>query len=76
MKLKVAQVIGLNTDQKAAQVLHSEGDGENAFFGLINLESDDAFTRGRQTLSEISDAYFDFELPPSQKLSKIYSLNF
>lgn len=74
MKLKAAQVIGLNTDQKAAQVLHSEGDGENAFFGLINLESDDAFTRGRQTLSEISDAYFDFEFSPSQKLSEAFKL--
>lgn len=69
MKIKIAQVIGLNTDQKAAQVYSSIQDSENAFFALLILECDDAFTKGRQTLSEISSFYFDEEGTPHQKLT-------
>ena len=69
MKLKVAQVVGLNTDQKAAQVYSSIQNAENAFFALLVLECDDAFTKGRQTLSELGDFYFDFEGTPSEKLT-------
>ncbi len=69
MQLKVAQVVGLNTDQKAAQVLSIISDKDNAFFALLTLECDDAFTRGRQTLSELSDLYFEGN--SSQKLSEV-----
>jgi len=61
MKLKVAQVIGLNTDQKAAQVISSPQDADNSFFAVLELKCDDAFTKGRQALTELSDFYFDFE---------------
>lgn len=71
MKLKVAQVIGLNTDQKAAQVISTIQDG-NAFFAVLSLSSDDAFTKGRQILSELSDFYFDFEGSPSEKLTQTF----
>lgn len=71
MKLKVAQVIGLNTDQKASQVTALIQDKENAFFALLTLECDDAFTRGRQTLSEATDLYFDTEGTPSDRLSQV-----
>lgn len=71
MNLKVAQVIGLNTDQKAAQVISNIQD-DNAFFAILDLSCDDAFTRGRQTLSELSDFYFDFEGTPSEKLTKTF----
>lgn len=71
MKLKVAQVIGLNTDQKASQVTALIQDKENAFFALLTIECDDAFTRGRQTLSEASDLYFESEGTPSDKLSEV-----
>lgn len=71
MKIKIAQVIGLNTDQKAAQVYSLIQDSENAFFALLILECDDAFTRGRQTLSEISSFYFDAEGTPNQKLAAV-----
>ncbi|MBI2020611.1 hypothetical protein HYS94_04285 [Candidatus Daviesbacteria bacterium] len=68
MNLKVAQVIGLNTDQKAAQVSSTIRDADNAFFALIKLSSDDAFTKGRQILSELSDLYFDTEGSAAEKL--------
>lgn len=71
MNIKVAQVIGLNTDQKAAQVISTPG-GENAFFAVLDLSCDDAFTKGRQILSELSDYYFDFEGTPAEKLKACF----
>ncbi|OGE37851.1 hypothetical protein A3B45_02785 [Candidatus Daviesbacteria bacterium RIFCSPLOWO2_01_FULL_39_12] len=68
MKLKYAQVIGLNTDQKAAQTIFNSQDEENAFLAILQLGCDDAFTRGRQTLIEAADFYFDFDGSPAQKL--------
>lgn len=71
MKLKIAQVIGLNTDQKAAQVISVLRE-DNAFLAVLDLTSDDAFTRGRQALSEVSDFYFDFEGTPAEKLTATF----
>ncbi len=71
MKLKIAQIVGLNTDQKAAQVL-SEQREEEAFLGVLNLSCDDAFTKGRQILSELSDFYFDLTGAPAEKLSNTF----
>lgn len=72
MKLKIAQVIGLNTDQKAAQVISNARNGDNSFFAVLDLTSDDAFTKGRQVLSELSDFYFDFEGTPAEKLNAAF----
>ncbi len=73
MKLNIAQVIGLNTDQKAAQVISSLRDGgDNSFLAVLNLTCDDAFTKGRQILSDLSDFYFDFEGSPSEKLNGVF----
>lgn len=72
MKLNIAQVVGLNTDQKAAQVISSSQDGDNSFFAVLELSSDDAFTKGRQILSEASDFYFDFEGSPADKLKATF----
>lgn len=72
MNLKIAQVIGLNTDQKAAQVISSAQDNENTFLGVIILSCDDAFTKGRSALSELSDFYFDFEGSASEKLTATF----
>ncbi|TSC87872.1 MAG: Uncharacterized protein G01um10147_375 [Microgenomates group bacterium Gr01-1014_7] len=71
MNLKIAQVIGLNTDQKAAQV-SSGVRGDNSFFAVLDLTCDDAFTKGRQILSQLSDFYFDFEGSPAEKLSATF----
>ena len=72
MKFKVALVIGLNTDQKASQVISTIRDLDNAFFAVLILESDDAFTKGRQILSDLSDFYFDFEGSASEKLKNTF----
>ncbi|MBI3109579.1 hypothetical protein HYZ06_00920 [Candidatus Daviesbacteria bacterium] len=73
MKISVAQVIGLNTDQQAAQVVSQIQDSENAFLALLQLTCDDAFTKGRQALSELADFYFDFEGSPAQKLTAAFA---
>ena len=72
MKLTATQVIGLNTDQKAAQVASLIRDGDNAFFAVLDLTCDDAFTKGRQILSELSDFYFEFEGSASEKLNATF----
>lgn len=72
MKLKIAQVVGLNTDQKAAQVTSTVADQENAFLALLILSCDDAFTKGRQGLSELSDFYFDFQGTSAEKLKATF----
>lgn len=72
MKLNIAQVLGLNTDQKAAQVISSIQDADNAFFALVDLACDDAFTKGRSALSELSDFYFESEGSASEKLIATY----
>ncbi len=73
MKLKVSQVIGLNTDQKASQVISAIRDADNSFFAVLNLTCDDAFTKGRQILSDLSDFYFDFEGSSSEKLTATFT---
>ncbi len=72
MKLKIAQVIGLNTDQKAAQVVSSVREDDNSFFAVLELTSDDAFTSGRQILSELEDFYFESEGTAAEKLNATF----
>lgn len=72
MKLKIAQVIGLNTDQKAAQVTSSTREA-SSFFAVLELVCDDAFTRGRQALSELEDFYFEFEGSATEKLNATFA---
>lgn len=71
MNLKIAQVIGLNTDQRAAQVASSIRE-DDAFLAILELISDDAFTKGRQILSELEDFYFDLEGTISEKLNAAF----
>lgn len=68
MKLNIAQVIGLNTDQKAAQVLSSIRE-EETFLAVLELSCDDAFTRGRQMLSDFADFYFEAEGSVPERLN-------
>lgn len=72
MKLKIAQAIGLNTDQKAAQVSSSTRD-ETTFLAVLDFTSDDAFTKGRQILSELEDFYFEAEGGLAEKLNATFS---
>ena len=71
MNLRIAQVVGLNTDQKAAQVASVTRDG-NTFLAVLILSSDDAFTKGRQVLSELSDFFFDGEGTPAERLKSTF----
>lgn len=71
MKLKIAQVIGLNTDQKAAQVTSSQRE-DSVFLAVLILVSDDAFTKGRQFLSELEDYYFEAEGSIAEKLTHTF----
>lgn len=71
MKLKTVQVIGLNTDQKAAQV-SSDIREDSTFLAVLQLTSDDAFTKGRQALSELEDFFFEFEGTQAEKLNATF----
>src|SRR3989344_3449063 len=57
--IKVGKVVGINTDQQAALASSTGSEGDSFFLAILSLVCDDAFTRGRQLLSEISDTYFD-----------------
>ncbi len=72
MKLGIAQVIGLNTDQKAAQALSTVREGDS-FLGVLQITCDDAFTKARQILSELQDFYYEEEGTISQKLNATFA---
>lgn len=72
MRLKIAQVIGLNTDQKAALVTSGARNGDN-FLAVLLLSCDDAFTKGRVILSELEDFYFEFEGKVAEKLNAAFA---
>lgn len=72
MNLRIAQVIGLNTDQKAAQVTSTARD-DNTFMAVLEMSCDDAFTKGRQALSELEDFYFEFEGNPTERLNATFA---
>lgn len=71
MKLKIAQVVGLNTDQKAAQAISVTRE-DNTFLAVLILSSDDAFTKGRQALSELSDFFFEAEGTVAERLNSTF----
>ncbi len=71
MKYNIAQVIGLNTDQEAAQAISQNRDSE-IFLAVLTLSCDDAFTKGRQLLSEAADYYFEAEGSSAQKIETTF----
>lgn len=72
MNYKIAQVIGLNTDQTAAQVISSIRDENNLFLAVLQLTCDDAFTKGRQVLNDLVDFYFEKEGNTGSKLTETF----
>ncbi|QQG43771.1 MAG: hypothetical protein HYW45_01980 [Candidatus Daviesbacteria bacterium] len=72
MKFAVAKATGLNSDQQAALVNCAEQNGQ-LFVGLVRLAGDDAFTRGRQLLSELSDLFWEEEGSIGEKLTKVFA---
>lgn len=73
MELKIAQAIGLNTDQTAALVLSSVSEDGQQFLATLKLTCDDAFTRGRQVLAEIEDFYHENDGTVAKKLTDSFA---
>ncbi len=71
MIYKIARAVGLNSDQRASLVSSVPKDSENLLLGVLQLTSDDAFTRGRQLLSELSDNFFEEEGSTPEKLTAL-----
>lgn len=72
MIFKIAKVHGLNSDQQASLTFVSQQDF-GTFLAILSINCDDAFSQGRQTLSELADLYFDTEGAISQKLSQTFN---
>lgn len=70
MNYKVGKVVGINTDQRAAVSMSAPGEDGSLFLGVLQLECDDAFTKGRQLLSELADEFFDSRESQLQKLAQ------
>ncbi len=71
MIYKIARAVGLNSDQRASLVSSVPKGADNLLMGVLQLTCDDAFTRGRQLLSELSDNFFEEEGSTSEKLTGI-----
>ncbi len=63
--LKIAKVVGLNSDTDAALALSSAG-----LFAIVASSLEDAFTRTRQALFEAETFFTSTDLNISQKISK------
>lgn len=63
--LKIAKVVGLNSDTDAALALSSPG-----FFAVVAASLEDAFTKTRQTLFEAETFFTSSDLNTSQKISE------
>lgn len=72
MKYQVARAVGLNSDQRASLAISVPKDSENLFLAVLQLTSDDAFTRGRQLLSDLSDNFFEEDGSPPGRLTAIF----
>src|SRR5438874_266611 len=69
MNYLVGKVVGINTDQQASLSI-SNGQEDNLFLGILKLECDDAFTRGRTLLSDLADEFLDSSESHSARLTK------
>lgn len=74
MIYNLAQAIGLNTDQEAALVVSAVDEKKNVFIAVLKLVSDDAFTKGRQILSEVEDSYEEDSETIAKKLTNAFEL--
>ncbi len=70
MNYTTGKIVGINTDQRASLSISAPGEDDNLFLGLLQLECDDAFTRGRQLLSDVADEFFEDSEGHVQKLTK------
>ena len=72
MQIKIAKIVGINSDQEASLAFSEEAD-DILFLSVLHLRSDDAFSVGRQILSEAADLSLQAAGPLSSKLTEAYS---
>ena len=72
MQIKIAKIVGINSDQEASLAFSEEAD-DTLFLSVLHLRSDDAFSVGRQILSEAADLSLQAAGPLSSKLTEAYS---
>ena len=68
--LKIAKIVGLNSDIDAALTIAATVSG-SSFFALASSSVDDAFTSIRQALTEAESAFFDSHEALPQRLTEI-----
>lgn len=73
---RTTKVVGLNSDQQAAQALTSYGPGEDSdvcFLAIVYCVSEDAFIRGRQSLLEAETQFYASSEGLSSRLTNVYA---
>lgn len=73
MKFITRSTIGLNTDQEAALIVSESNDSGQIFITMLKVVCDDAFTTGRQILSEVEDLYQESEETGAKKLDGAFT---
>lgn len=69
--IKVAKVVGLNSDTTAALALTSQKE-QLLFCAIISCECEDAFTKVRQTLSLTEEVFYSSSATVSQRLPEVF----
>ncbi|MFH0937078.1 MAG: hypothetical protein V1808_02205 [Candidatus Daviesbacteria bacterium] len=76
--LKIAKIVGLNSDTDAALALALQGQidplakNSVSLFALVTASLDDAFSRTRQALAEGESVFFSSSQPVSARLSEVF----
>lgn len=73
MKFITRSTIGLNTDQEAALIVSETSDAGAIFIAMLKVVCDDAFTTGRQILSEVEDLYQESEETGAKRLDEAFT---
>ncbi len=73
MKFITRSTIGLNTDQEAALIVSEANDSGQVFIAMLKVVCDDAFTTGRQILSDVEDLYQESEETGAKRLDEAFT---
>jgi hypothetical protein len=72
MRYLVAKAVGLNSDQEAALNYYLPLE-EDLFLAVLNISCDDAFTRGRQLLTDLGDFFISEEGSVGERLTTTFT---
>jgi SsrA-binding protein len=73
-EVKVAKVVGLNSDAIATQALAVVGESPVSFFGIVGCVKDDAFSLARVALAQAEESFFlSQETHVSQRLQQTFA---